>query len=99
MTGGGSVFMAEEKVSCWSGKLIVRDWHNLRGKRLYNQPSTVRGFFHIILGEVFFKNILRIFCVDKIFNSTFPFSGEKGHEPWKSKFWTLRKILFTQSNQ
>jgi hypothetical protein len=31
-------------ISCWSGELVERDWQNLRGKRLYNHPYTVRGF-------------------------------------------------------
>jgi hypothetical protein len=31
-------------VSCWSSELAERDWHNLRGKRLYNHPDTARGF-------------------------------------------------------
>jgi hypothetical protein len=67
-------------VSCWSSELAERDWHNLRGKRLYNHPDTVRGFFRPVLREVFFKNILRIFlCVDKIFNF-FSFLFQENHE-------------------
>jgi hypothetical protein len=66
-------------VSCWSSELAERDWHNLRGKRLYNHPDTVRGFFRPVLREVFFKNISRIFlCVDKILISFYLF--QENHE-------------------
>jgi hypothetical protein len=73
-------------LSCWSGKLAGRDWHNLRGKRLYNHSSTVRGFSTQSLVKFSSKIFRGFFCVDRIFNLIFPFSGEKGHEPWKSKF-------------
>jgi hypothetical protein len=65
---GGVSVHNEQKMSCWSNRLVERDWQKLRGKRLYNHTDTVCGFFHPVLREVFFKNISRIFlCVDKIF--------------------------------
>jgi hypothetical protein len=64
-------------VSCWSSELAERDWHNLRGKRLYNHPDTVRGFFTQFLEKFSLKIFRGFFSVSiKFFNFISPFSGK-----------------------
>jgi hypothetical protein len=75
----------ENCYSCWSGELAERDWQNLRGKRLYNHPYTVRGFSNHFLAKFSLKIFRRFFCVDRILILFFLVSGEKEKQPWKSK--------------
>jgi hypothetical protein len=64
---------------------MERDWRNLRGKRLYNHPYTVRGFSTQFLVKFSLKIFRGFFCVGKILILFFLVSGEKGKQPWKSK--------------
>jgi hypothetical protein len=64
-------------MSCLSGELGERDWQILRGKRLYNHPDTVRGFFTQFLEKFSLKIFRKFFSVSiKFFNFISPFSGK-----------------------